>query len=198
MLTYLITHLLTCLIAYLLTYLLTYCMEQSPSWETNRFSGSQKIRRIVWNPKVRYRIHKCRPPLRILSQLDPVHTHTSHFPTIHFNIIFPSTSGSSKWSLTLRCPNQNPVYTSPLPHTCYMTSLYHSSRFCHPKNTGWGVQIIKLLIRLLAETAINCGSVDSRCRRFQTGSDGKGCSLCRYRIVQKMWNFLRRRRTTQK
>jgi len=29
------------LLAYLFTYLLTYSMEQSPSWEVNRFSASQ-------------------------------------------------------------------------------------------------------------------------------------------------------------
>jgi hypothetical protein len=42
--------------AYLLTYLLTYSMEQSPG-EANRFSASQEITRILWNPKVRYRNH---------------------------------------------------------------------------------------------------------------------------------------------
>jgi hypothetical protein len=29
---------------------------------------------------------------------------------IHFNIIIPSTSRSSKWSLALSFPNKNPVY----------------------------------------------------------------------------------------
>jgi hypothetical protein len=52
-------------------------MQQSPSWEANRFSTSQEIPCILWNPKVHCRIHKCPPPVPVSRQLDPVHNPTS-------------------------------------------------------------------------------------------------------------------------
>ena len=64
-------------------------MGQSPSWEANRFSASQEIPSVLLNPKVHYRIHKCLPPVPILSQLNPVKTSTSHWLKNYFNIILP-------------------------------------------------------------------------------------------------------------
>ena len=78
---------ITYFFTYLFTYLFTYSIEQSPSWEVNKFSASQEIPLILWNPKVHYRIHKYPPPFPILSQLDPVHTRKSHFLKVYINII---------------------------------------------------------------------------------------------------------------
>ena len=111
-------------------------MERSPAWEANRFSASQEIPCILWNPKVHYHIHKCPTPVPILSQLDPVHTITFHFLKIHPNIFLPSTPQSSKWPLSLGFPNQNSAHASPLTHTRYMPRPSHS-RFNHPNNIGW-------------------------------------------------------------
>ena len=105
--------------------LLTHSMQQSPSWEANRFAASQEIPRILWNPKVHHHISKCPPPVPILRQLDPVHTPTSHFLKIQHNIILPSTLGSPQGCLSLRFPHQNPLHASPLFHTRYMPRPIH-------------------------------------------------------------------------
>jgi hypothetical protein len=93
-------------------------MEQSPSWETNKFSASQEISRFLWNPKVHYRIHNFPPP---------VYSYTAQsipYPYIPLledpPIMLPSMPGSSKCPLFLRFSHQKPENASSLLHTRYM------------------------------------------------------------------------------
>jgi hypothetical protein len=54
--------------------------KSSPSWEANSFSASQKIPRILWNPKVHYRIHNSPLLVSFPIHINPVYA-------VHFNII---------------------------------------------------------------------------------------------------------------
>ena len=114
-------------------YLITYSMEQSPSWEAIRFSASQEVPHNLWNPKVYYRIHKCPPPVPILSQFDSVHPNSWRSILIlssHLRLGLPS------------CFPTKTLYTTLLSHIRAMSHPSHYSRFYHKNNFEWGVQII--------------------------------------------------------
>jgi hypothetical protein len=83
------------------SYWLTYSMEQSPSWEANRFVASQEIPRGLLNPNVHYHIHNCSPPVSTLSQPNPIHTPTSHCLKIHPIIHTDTTLNTLRPSLVL-------------------------------------------------------------------------------------------------
>jgi len=131
----------TCSQVTVLNNVFTYSMEQSPSWKANRFSASQQIPPILWNPKVHYRVYKYPPLVSIVSQLNPVHAPlptswksililTSHLRLGHSSGLFPS-----------GFPTKT-MYTPLLsPHTCYIPRQSHSSRFVYRNNFWWGVQI---------------------------------------------------------
>ena len=105
--------------------LLIYSTEQS--FLRCRFSASQEIPRILWNPKAHYRIHKCPPPVPILSHINPVHA--PHPTSWRSSLIL---SSHLRQGLPSGLFPQYPVNTSPIPHTCYMPRSSHSYRFHHP------------------------------------------------------------------
>ena len=94
-------------------------MVQSPSWVANWFAASQEIPRILWNPKVHYRTHKCLPPVPILGQPNPVHTPTSYLlePILilstHLRLGLPSGLFPSGFpSKTLYTPLSSPIHAT--------------------------------------------------------------------------------------
>jgi len=119
------------LLIYLLTYLLTHSLTQSLTpWSRShleKLTSSELIKELralytTWRFIITFTT-AC-----YLSQIIPVHTPKSHFLKIHLNTIHPSMPGSSKCYVSLRFSHQNPVCTSPLPHTCYIPCSSHSSQ----------------------------------------------------------------------
>jgi len=101
--------------------------------------------RILSNPKLHYRIHNSRSPVTVLSNINKVHALPSPFLKIHFNTELPSKPRPSKWTISLRFPNQNPASTSSVSHTCHMPCPSHSFSFYHPNKIRREVRIIKFL-----------------------------------------------------
>ena len=108
------------------------------SWESVNFlevdwiSAGLETPHMLWNPKVHYHIHNNPPTVPILSHINPVRAPPTHFLKIYLNIILLS----KPWSLSLRFPHHNPVYTSHLSHMHYMPRLSHATPFYYPKILG--------------------------------------------------------------
>jgi hypothetical protein len=94
-------------------------MEHSPSWKANRYAAGQEILRILWNPTVHYRIHKCPPPVSSLSQsklvLPPHPTFRRSILILSFHLrqglpsgLFPSGFPTK----TLNTPLPSPIRTT--------------------------------------------------------------------------------------
>jgi hypothetical protein len=95
---------------------------------------------LYFYPKVHYHIHKCLPPVSILSQLDLVHPPISHILKSILLLFFNLGLGLPSYLFPLVFSTKT-LYKLSF-HTCYIPCLSHSSLFDHPNNIGWGVLMI--------------------------------------------------------
>ena len=129
----------------LLVYWLTYCMEQSPSWEANLFQLVKKSPAFYGTRRFITAFTSARH--LSLSLANSIQSMPPHPTSWRSNLIL---SSIYSWVFQVVSFSQfsplKPCIRLYSPCTCYMPHQSHSSRFDHPKNIGWGVQINKLLI----------------------------------------------------
>jgi hypothetical protein len=121
----------------------------SPSWEAASCAATQELSRILWNPKVHYCVHKSPPLVPILSHIIPICTIPFYLCKTPFNIVHPTTSSSSQWSLSFKLSHQYPICIPHLPHSFYMPCLCYLPWIVHYIYTWRTVQVMKLVIALL-------------------------------------------------
>jgi len=71
-------------------------MDQTPPWEIKSRSGSQGFSRLIWNQMVHFLVHKDHTVNLILKHMSLSLHPPYYFFKIHFNIVVPPKTSSSK------------------------------------------------------------------------------------------------------
>jgi hypothetical protein len=106
-------------------------MKQSPSWEANSCSTGQEMPRLLWNPKVHYRVHRSLLMEFILSQMSLANTLIICFLKTCFNTMLPSPPRSPNWAFPFSLSDLHALLVS---HVCYMPCPYYLPSFDHRNN----------------------------------------------------------------
>ena len=144
----LLTYLFIYLLTYLITYLLTYLLIPWSRVLLEKLTGSQIVKKFP----------ACYGTWRFITELTSARQLSlSRAKSIQSIPPHPTSCRSISilsYNLRLGLPRSlfpqvsqpKPCIQLSSPHTCYMSHPSYSSRFDHPNNIWWGVQIIKFLI----------------------------------------------------
>jgi hypothetical protein len=135
---------ITFFLSFFLACLLTYSIQQSPSWDAERFSPSKEIPTFYGT--------------RRFITTFTITRHLSLSSASSIQSILPNPTSLRFTYYPPICARVSPVVSFPQvsppkpctrlfhPQTRYMTHLSHFSRLYHLHNIGWGVQIMELII----------------------------------------------------
>jgi len=98
-------------------------MEQSPSWEADRFSASQETPSILWNLKFHYQIYKSPQTVPILIQINAAHASQSHFWSSILIVSFPLCLGLPSGLFPPGLHTKSNMHLSCLPCMPYIQSI---------------------------------------------------------------------------
>jgi hypothetical protein len=113
---------------------------QSPTCKAKGYSPIKGYTWLLLQRKVRYRVHNNPPLVPSLSQINPVHTPTTYWITIHFNIISSSPT-HLKWT---PCFSPNILNMFRPFHACYTHHLSYSHWVNRIIYSAWLVRITQL------------------------------------------------------